>query len=194
MSRYLILETYPYRPHLETSCEIALNLKKYGNDVYFCWLGDHLLWAEWHLNFFQKILGCSYKKRIKNIIELLRFESIKILSCNDFLDFNKESILNWSKNFNGTIEDLKKYKYLNKYNLGISVASTLISFFHNTKFDTVKKSKLVEKCLFSSALIYEISNKIISKINPDFLITYNGRFFASRPIVISGLNNKIKVL
>ena len=47
MIRYLIIETCPCSPHIETSIEIALNLKKKGNKVFFFWCGFDLLFSEW---------------------------------------------------------------------------------------------------------------------------------------------------
>ena len=35
MKKYLIIETFPNTPHLETSLEIAQKLKKENNEVFF---------------------------------------------------------------------------------------------------------------------------------------------------------------
>ena len=58
MKKILLIELYPFKPHLETSCEIALNEKEKGNEVYFLWLGDLLKWYEVRLNVFQRLLLC----------------------------------------------------------------------------------------------------------------------------------------
>ena len=76
MKKILILETYPFSPHLETSGEIALTFKeKYKYEVYFGWLGQNLEWAEWHLskikNFFY-----SYERRIRNFTKILEKKEI----------------------------------------------------------------------------------------------------------------------
>ena len=39
MKKYLIIETFPNTPHIETSVEIALRLKKENHKVFFFWCG-----------------------------------------------------------------------------------------------------------------------------------------------------------
>ena len=47
MKKYLIIETFPNSPHIEASIEIAINLRKKNNKVYFFWCGYNVSINEW---------------------------------------------------------------------------------------------------------------------------------------------------
>lgn len=192
MKKILLIELYPFKPHLETSCEIALNEKEKGNEVYFLWLGDLLKWSEVRLNVFQRLLLCSYEKKIKNLQNLLIENDIQTLDFNDFSKIDRNKIKNWSLKFNGSIKRLSVYKYNNK-NLGIGVVSSLISYFHNSKFEIHKHKKVVKKCLESSAIVYDISKNVLKKLKPDKVVTFNSRFFATNSIILASKELNIKV-
>ena len=67
MKKYLIIETFPFTPHIEAAAEIAINLKK-KNKVYFFWCGYDLPWKDWELPWYKKMLFFSYEKKIVNLI------------------------------------------------------------------------------------------------------------------------------
>ena len=192
MKKILFIEIYPFKPHLETSCEIALAEKKRGNEVAFLWLGSLLKWSEIELSLFQRILFCSYEKKTKNLLSLLKKKKIEILKFEEFDQINLKKIDNWSSKFSGSIKQLSNYKYNNR-NLGIGVVSSLISHFHDSQFDTHKHSGVIKKCLFSSAIVYEACKIIFKKIKPDKVVTFNSRFFATKPIIIASQDFKINV-
>ena len=77
--------------------------------------------------------------------------------------------------------------------MGIGVVSSLISHFHDSQFDTHKHSGVIKKCLFSSAVVYEACKIIFKKIKPDKVVTFNSRFFATKPIIIASQDFKINV-
>ena len=54
--KYLFIETIFNSPHLETSAEIALDLKLKKKKVYFSWIGDDLPWSDWILSKNSKII------------------------------------------------------------------------------------------------------------------------------------------
>jgi hypothetical protein len=70
MKKYLIIETFPFAPHIEVAAEIAINLKK-KNKVYFFWCGYNLPWTDWELPWYKKILFFSYEKKILNLLNFL---------------------------------------------------------------------------------------------------------------------------
>ena len=106
MKKTLILETYPFQPHLEIAGEIALSLKeKNKEDVYFIWMGENLKWAEWHLSKLKKIFF-SYTHRVKKILNILESRNIKIINSDNFI-ISDERINKWARSFKGDIYNLK---------------------------------------------------------------------------------------
>ena len=190
--KYLFLETVFDSPHLETSAEIALNIDK-KNDVFFSWIGDDLPWSDWYLSKTKRFFGASIKKKVFLIEEILKKKSIKIIKPSIIEEKHSDKIKNWAKNFKGNLSNLKNFTY-NKQNLGLGVSSSLISFFHQSNFDTKKNKKTVIKSLMSSAIIYERSLDLIERIKPDYIVTFNNRFATSLPIILAAKKNKIKII
>ena len=192
MKKTVILETFPFEPHLEISGEVALNFKKKQKEkVYFGWLGSDLKWAEWHLPIYKKFYS-SYDLRLKKFHQILKQKGIEIIKSSKY-SLDKKKILKWSKNFEGDIYDLKNYKFQGK-ELGLGVASSLISFVHESKPDLQNLKDIVQKSLYTSATIYLLSKKILKMYNPDRLVTFNGRFATSRAIAIAAKDLKIKTI
>ena len=92
MKKTVILETFPFEPHLEISGEVALTLKKkYNEKVYYGWLGSNLKWAEWHLPVYKKIYS-SYDLRLKKFNQIIKQNGIILL-----------------KNSKNMLKNIKKY-------------------------------------------------------------------------------------
>jgi len=183
-----IIESIAATPHLETSGEIALRLKKEGHDVIFYWIGFNLPWNDWDLSLISKILGGSYEKKVSKFCNLLKKNDIKIGSRN--IPIIEEKIYNWAKKFKGDLKQLKKYKYDNCI-LGASVASSLISKFNDVNVDIKKNMNKVYPLLYSSALIYERSKNLIKKNKPNKIFTFNNRFATTYPIICAA--NKLNI-
>jgi hypothetical protein len=189
---FLILESISNKPHLETSAEIALTLARKKEKVSFSWLGDNLPWNEWELSLLPKILGCSEKKKIQKFLNILQTNKINIVKYDINFDINKK-IIKWANKFNGNINQLKKFRY-KKCNLGIGVASSLISHYHDSTYKTENNLNVARKALMSAALIYERANFLVNLIKPSCIITFNGRFATSLPIIEIAKKKKIKLL
>ena len=102
-------------------------------------------------------------------------------------------IKDWSNKFDGNLNNLKKYSY-NGQKFGLGVSSSLISFFHESSFNTDKHKRIVKKGLISSAIIYERSLDLIRKIKPNYIITFNNRFATSLPIILAAKKTKTKII
>ena len=191
--KYLFLETVFDSPHLETSAEIALNIKSKKNDVFFSWLGDNLPWSEWHLSRTKRFLWASIQKKVNLIQKILEEKNINLINPNKIEKKSFDKIEKWAKSFNGNLVSLKKFGY-KKQNLGLGVSSSLISIFHQSNFDTKKYHKTVYKSLKSSAIIYERSLELINRIKPDYVVTFNNRFATSLPIILAAKLKKIKII
>ena len=107
--KYLFIETIFNSPHLETSAEIALDLKDKKKKVYFSWIGDELPWSDWILSKNKKILGASIEKKINLIENILIEKKIVLLKPNDISNENLKKISDWSNKFHGNLENLKKH-------------------------------------------------------------------------------------
>jgi len=192
--KIICVETVVSKPHLETSGEIALRFKENKNNIVkFAYLGRNLLWNDWQFPLFLKCLGFSYNKRISTFNEILIKNEIEILNDDKFDNFNKDKILNWSKRFKGDLNDLKLLKYKDIL-IGKSILSSLISFYRNFNLKIAENREKIQQLIYSSALILERSELLIKSENPDQIVTFNGRFSISYPIVAVAEKHGVKVL
>ena len=190
MKKYLIIESFPNTPHLETAVEIALRLKK-KNKVFFFWIGYDLPWKDWELPLFKRLLLFSFENKVLKIIKFLKENDIEIIPSFDLPSvqnrFINNSIASF-KNFN----KIKDYKYKKNIPIGLSAFSSLVSKYHT---DDVKKFKNhVKPALKSGCIIFERSFKVIQDINPNTIITFNNRFVISKPIIEAAKISKKEVL
>ncbi len=191
--KYLFIETIFNSPHLETSAEIALDLKDKKKKVYFSWIGYDLPWSDWILSKNKRIFGASIKKKINLIENILTYKKIVLLKPDDIPYENLKKISDWSNKFNGNLNNLKKYSYKGQ-KIGLGVSSSLISFFHESNLNIKKHEKTVKNSLISSAIVYERSLDLIRKIRPNYLVTFNNRFATSLPIILAAKKSNIKIL
>lgn len=189
IKKFICIETFPFSPHLETSVEIACDLKKKKNNVKFFWAGYNLPWTDWELPLYKKILGMSYDYKIEKIKYLLNEKKIDYISQFDLNKVSTNKIKKWVKKFKSNSK-LEKYSY-NSVNLGIGVKSSLISIFKNERF--YHDLNLIKKSLNSSAIIYERTKLIIREYKPDIFITFNNRFSLSKPIIEAAKKYRIPV-
>lgn len=189
--KILIIESIAATPHLETAGEIALNLNKKNHDVTFAWIGHELPWNDWQLGIIAKIFGGSYEKKVKKFKKIISRKGIKIEKSNISIDLDK--IYNWSKKFNGNLDELKNYKY-DGSKLGAGVASSLISHFRKLDLNLDKNKNKVRDLLNASAIVYERTKKILKKNNPKKIYTFNNRFATCYPIICAAYKLKIKTI
>ena len=186
--KLLILESIAAAPHLETAGEIALRLKAKKNNVSFGWVGAKLPWNDWELKLFWKILGGYYDKKVKDFTKIIASKGINIIDTD--YSTNHKKIYQWSKKFNGSLQDLKNYKY-DKCKLGAGVASSIISHLKDTEIDLIKNDHKIKLLLNAAGIVYERSKKIIQDMRPDKIYTFNNRFATCYPIICAA--NKLKV-
>lgn len=191
--KYLIAETISLKPHLETAGEVALQALSEGNQVTFAWLGDNLPWSDWDLPPIAHVFGCSLKRREKNFKCLLSKKGIAIYEYLSDEPFWKANIADWSNSFNGDLEALKKYSYHGAM-LGMGVASSLISYTGDSLYNPQDDIIRTRKCLQAALLVYFRVQKAIKTLNPDVVITFNGRFATCKPIIIAAESLGIKIL
>lgn len=187
----LIIESAWISPHLETAGEILLDFKRRKKKSKFAWVGNSLKWNDYSIPTFLYSFGCSPEKRVEKFLYLLKKKKIEIINEDD--TFNKHSIEKWSMNFNGDLNQLKKFKYKD-INLGMGIASSLISQTNNINFDTNKYKKKIINFLYSSAVVYERTIKILDKEKPNTVITFNNRLGLSLPIIQACKKKKVNII
>jgi hypothetical protein len=190
---YLIIENVALKPHLETAGEIALRLRDEGHNVSFCWVGSDLPWSDWKLPPITKFIGCSLTRRVNKFLKILYQEGIRVVDHPDLENIVTNKIYEWAASFDGDIEDLKKYAYTNA-RLGMGAASSIISFYGDSLIFLYQYKIETKLALVSSALVYERSKALIHQEKPDAVITFNGRFATSKPVVAFAESLGIPVL
>jgi hypothetical protein len=190
MKKYLIIETFPNSPHIEASIEIAINLRKKNNKVYFFWCGYDLPWTDWKLSLSKKILSFSFENKIKRLESYLISKNVEVIPRFNLNTSHYQCINNAISSFN----NFKKLKYFEykKVQVGLAVYSSLVTKSHNLDICSFKDK--IKPALMSSCIVFERSNKVIKEINPHTVITFNCRFAISKPIISSAKFNKKKIL
>lgn len=189
MKKYLIIETFPNTPHIETAVEIALRLKKENNEIYFFWCGYDLPWKDWELPWYKKILLFSFEDKILKIIDFLKKKKIKIVP-RYYLNFK---ILHQIKRKINNYKNLNTFKYKKNFSVGEACLSSLISRYHDVD-NTEQLKREIPKALEAGCIIYERALKVIKNLNPDEIITFNSRFVISKPIIDAAKKLKKKIL
>jgi hypothetical protein len=180
--RYLIIETVAVKPHLETGGEIALSLRDAGHEVTYSWLGEGLPWDDWELPRVARLMGASLTRRRREFEALITHAGIKLAESPTIALDKLKAIHAWASGFDGNLTALKDLTYEGA-SLGLGVASSLISYTRNSSYAPERDVSRTRACLETAGLIFERSLALIKKENPDIVITFNGRFATSKPIV-----------
>lgn len=191
--RYLIAETVALKPHLETAGELALRFRDEGDEVTFSWLGESLPWSDWYLPRGAKFFGCSLDRRVRRFTQLLYRERVSILSSPTPNATRLAQAQEWAANFRGDMGALKEYIF-EGVGLGMGAASSLISLHGDSLYSPETNLDQARQCLASTALVYERARCAILFSKPDIVITFNGRFATSKPIVAAAEQLGIPVL
>jgi len=193
MNKYLVIEAVGLKPHLETAGEIALTQAKNKNSkVFFSWVGYELNHHDMALPLIARLFGASMSRRVSFLSKVLLKNKINIVGYPSISLSTIKNINKWASKFNGSLNELRKYKYKNAF-LGLGVASSLISFFGDSKIDPNDKIKITRNFLISSAIVFERSKKVISLIKPDRIYTFNGRFSVTKSITEAARLSNIKI-
>jgi hypothetical protein len=178
----LILESFSFPPHLETAGEICIRESFSQRDIGFCFLHSENPDDIRHINSkIAKLAGISYRVRVKKLQRILNQFSVNIIEEPCINKIILDRIRGFSKEIPVNLVDLYDYKYRDA-KIGLGTASSLISRIKSIDPDLDLHSKIIEKYLYSAALIYEKSLCILSQLRPKKVITFNGRFACSKAI------------
>ena len=180
--RILIAEAWNATPHLETGAEIALRLSKAGYKVDYVFYG-HLLP---HVECFNA-LGSSIQSRLiygekspqRKILNILRANSshnkldIRILHPSTGIKAYVHSI---PIAYLGSLARLKLYSTSKYKNIGVSVASSLVSQFKDSSLTPLLQYDMCKKLATSYERSFRLAERILETRDISLTILFNGRF------------------
>lgn len=174
--RILFFNGLNITPHLEREMEIATDLIKEGKEVYFVQCRGDL--ETCYANPFHTKWVCgNCSKRKMKAIDMLNIDHSHILH------FSKvdipESVV--PERFE-TLNDLKSFVY-EDIDIGMAVASSLISLIRDHNLDTIKYRELIKKGIRTALSVYIAGKKMLDEVKPDLVVLFNGRFLEIRPVM-----------
>lgn len=191
--KYLVLESVAMKPHLETAGEIALDLVDKGESVDFAFIGNQIPWTDWALPRWLKWWGCSLERRVERFEKIIGERGVKVSPTPELTSEQLVQCQRFAAGFSGDLSALKEYHYGNA-RLGMGVASSLISWYGDSQLDVAKRQTITRLALLSASIVYERSLASIHSAHPDTIVTFNGRFATSKPIVEAAAAMGIPVL
>ncbi|SIO49079.1 capsular polysaccharide export protein, LipB/KpsS family [Chitinophaga niabensis] len=163
-------------PHIETEMEIAVDLIKNKHEVYFTHCKGDLLTCCTNPSHVEWICrNCADKK--KRAFQLIDIPKKNIIPYPKIvLD---ETII--PKSF-ASIDELKQFSYEGS-DIGLGVASSLISEQRDHKLNTLLFNEHIQRGLRTALLVHKAGKKILDKVQPDEVVLFNGRFLDIRPFM-----------
>lgn len=189
--KLLAIETYAMKPHLETSGEILIDSISSGQSL-FCYVGDGLPWQEYAEKKVLRRLFVNMPNRVRKFEKELASRGVSVLSPASLSQAQVMEINNWAASFSGDVNALKEFSYRG-YTFGLGVASSLISKYRNPKIDTQDLDNEVRNALKAAAIVFERALAVIKLHKPDVVLTFNGRFACSYPIIKAAQEAGVKV-
>jgi hypothetical protein len=171
-----LIELCNLTPHLETSFEISKKHLVNEDKVNYYFIGHQTLYRE---GIFPSIFSFFYPKRF------LPEEKAAKLIKNENFHFHSDYKLHPVNKINftfSTIEELKRIKYEN-FDIGMAVASSLISLKKDSNPSLLSNRKLIDKMLLSSLQVYQNTLCLLENKKVDLVYIFNGRFCNQRAIL-----------
>ena len=176
--RVLFYSSYHATPHLETELEIAKQLMEEGHEVYFLRCLSQL--KKCFANPKHTYFGCKVCiSKISNGYKSIGIPNKNIITFPK-ADIDIHTICNPHEI--KTIYDLKKITYKG-WDLGMAVASSLVSAVRDHSPDTNYHKDFIKKGIETAAFVYDAGIKLLEDIKPDLVYLFNGRFLEVRPLM-----------
>lgn len=180
--KVLFFEPYTLAiPHYETALELIQNHLDEGDQVRFYYCDANLYFCE--ANYTHNLSVCTdCISRRKNGLKLIngRYK----IAENVFEALSKEEkkiIENWDVKFN-TVEEIKQFHF-EGIDLGMAVASSLISSLRESYPDTILQREFINKIFRSALKVYFSFKKTLLIQKPDVVYFFNGRFANLRVVL-----------
>lgn len=161
-----------WNPHFET--ELELMVEHSSDEIYILHCAGDLKSCTCNSNHLKsKCLEC--KSRFQQGIKLAHIKKsniscIKVAPPHNYIFHS--------------VDELEKFE-IDGVRHGSAVVSNLISELRDTKFDTIKYRKKINKKLNTSISVYTSMVEIIKKTNPDRCYIFNGRFADSKSAIFA---------
>jgi hypothetical protein len=170
------------KPHYECCLELMQNHLDKGDFVkyYYCRGSLHSCEANKNHDFFICV-DCIARKT--NGIKLLDSKAGNLQERN-YLSLNRQQkavIQNWACNFK-SIDEVKEFKF-EDIDIGMSVASSLISYLRDAEPDLNFHNEILNKLFKASLSVYFSFKNHFERERPDMIYVFNGRFSNIRPVV-----------
>ena len=177
MAKILIPALCNASPHQETELEIIEKHLREGDEIYYIQCKRNItncfLWQ-----YPSEDICIFCQKRFSVGVSLLS-QPINILTWPK----DSELQLRGNLSFKNT-QELKNFS-IDGVNIGLCVASTLISEFADENFNTEAHKDIIQDNLYAAHYIYKSFIQIIKKIQPDLVYLFNGRHTTEAPIIMA---------
>ena len=154
-------------PHLETSFELALRHLEKGDSVVYYFLGRKVPYSDFMSAHRPPRLLTKWCLPEERAARLIRHRNFKYISDARVAVPEIEPP--------ATLSALMALEYRG-FQLGMAVASSLISLTGNSQFDPSHNLDLVAAALSSGAAIYDFVGEVLRARRPDLVYVFNGRF------------------
>lgn len=182
MSHVVFYEPYAMSPQIwGVSLETMQRLLDAGTRVTFIGCDSELSACAYNL--YHRRVNCQrcVFKRHRGL-GALKGEGVNYLSLTR-LHANDKRLLAGVKTEFTNVNELKRYQF-EGFDLGMAVASTIISVFRNKSPDVSGSlSTLTRNLVISCATIFLSLRNHLKELSPDRVYTYNGRLDGTRPLV-----------
>jgi hypothetical protein len=164
-------------PILETELELVRRHEKSGDTVRVLQCSGNLEnchWNQMHMSFICARCCSKFRNGWKILnagekVEVKQFPLYKVATSDVARDFN-------------SVDDIKRYRYDNE-NIGIGVASSLISIFRDHRFDTYMYRNEVIREVTTAVQVYETLKRAFEEFKPDRVYVFNGRITTHLPAI-----------
>lgn len=167
MKKILFIEFHNLSPHIETSFELAQRHLADGDMVKFVFLGhdvpfrEHMFRGRVEAHLFRRWMP---EQRAAKMIEHPNFEFVG----------GARLALESPTEAPDTLDELKSIQHRGA-DIGMGVASSLISRTHNSRFSPAAHARTVRRALAGAKAVYDYAHSLISEYRPSRVYLFNGR-------------------
>lgn len=177
--RVLFFNGFNVSPHLETEMELAKDLMNEGAEIFFVHCRGELDICFANVGHTKWICAnCRDRKLVA--LKMLGVPADHIIPFpKDITKVVDESII---PPIFRDIDELKAFIYKGT-DIGMGVASSLVSQARDHRLDTEKHKDWIGKGIRTSISVYDYASELLDRIKPDKVVLFNGRFLEIRPVM-----------